>query len=81
MSLPWVCSESPLAGVRVPLAKRTGSAASNSAGSFQPPRTVHIATVESFLHFKGISTQAAENPAVHALLTRVLRSAGKSGTL
>jgi hypothetical protein len=42
---------------------------------------VHIATVESFLHFKGISTQAAENPAVHALLTRVLRSAGKSGTL
>ena len=46
-----------------------------------PPRTVHIATVESFLHFKGISTQAAENPAVHALLTRVLRSAGKSGTL
>jgi hypothetical protein len=72
-------SESPLAGARAALSKRGGAPGASATPGTHTPNSVHIATVESFLHFKGISTNAAENPAVHGLLSRVLRSAGKAG--
>jgi hypothetical protein len=53
--------------------------AASPTATAQPPNNVHIATLESFLHSKGIRTKESENPAAHKLLSCVRSSAGKAG--